>query len=101
MDLNLIDVVGLIEDAGIEVVFMNSVQERIKGHDMMAYPRQVFQQSFLEAEIAWIRNKRKVKTIGLHSVTPIEERRTVEGKSATIAVASGGVRIRWAYEPGV
>ena len=101
MGLSLIDVVGLIEDAGIEVVFMESVQERIKGHDMMAYVRRVYKQSFLENEIAWLKNKRKVKTIGVYSVTQIEEKREVEGKGATIAVASDGIQIRWAYAPGV
>lgn len=100
MDLDLIEVVGLIEDAGIEVVFMDAVQERIKGHEMTAYTRRIFQESFLENEIQWLK-KRQVSTVGLYSVTPILEHRTIEGSGATIAVESGGIKLRWAWKAGV
>ncbi|MHA2066345.1 MAG: hypothetical protein ACXABY_18395 [Candidatus Thorarchaeota archaeon] len=101
MDLDEADVIALIKEAGMKVVLMDSIQERIKGHEMTAYVRRVYQKSFLTSELAWLK-KKKVKTIGLHSVTPIHDRNLGgEEKGATIAVTADGIRLRWAYEYGV
>jgi len=97
MDLDKDDVIALIKEAGMEVVLMDSVQERVKGHDMMAYVRRVYQKSFLTGELEWLK-KKKVKTIGFHSVTPIHGR---DVGGATIAVAADGISLRWAYKLGV
>lgn len=98
MDLDTQDVIELIEEHGITVVHMGSVRERVRGVEMTAYTRRIYERELLVNELKWLKRKSKVRTIGLYSVTPIEKRKV---KGATIAVPSDGIQLSWAYSAGV